>query len=529
MRTLDTVAAGLLAATALGGAALADTPSGTFTVAINQEPQDLAAQGTYKEINAPGLRNVLETLIHLDPLTNEYQGVLAKSWERIDDRSIRFQLREGVTFHDGTAFDAEAAARAVTFVWDPENAFTIQEFAGPGIITAEAEGPHTLLVTSSEPDPLLEFRLSLNGIFSPRQIDEDQAGHFDNPIGTGPYRFVEWVRGQYWSAEYNPDWWGLEANDAYGVSEPLFEELRFVIRVEDSARAAMARTGEVDMAVYPTAEQCAAAEDQDGIYCVREASNAYLYGRLDYHLHADPRLQDMRIRRAIFHAIDYEGLADLIGLARVPQGQIGWPGKVGFNDELEQYAYDPEYAMQQVEAARADGVDVDTLEVEIMGRTTTPRIGPITETVAALVSAVGIPTTVSVQPPAVANPRFRIRAYMQEAPRAMMQVHVKENPSNDYGITLLSNYGCPDIDDPAGVTRSSVYCDEEFDEKLNHALGLFGEERHKALMELVRHVHDDYAIVPLALIDRAYLVQDDYDFHVGTDHRFQVVFIEPAS
>ena len=54
----------------------------------------------------------------------------------------------------------------------------------------------TVEVTSSEPDPLLEFRLSLNGISSLKQLDDDPAGHFSNPIGTGPYKFVEWQAGQ---------------------------------------------------------------------------------------------------------------------------------------------------------------------------------------------------------------------------------------------------------------------------------------------------------------------------------------------
>ena len=92
----------------LGAIVLAVSPihgeptHGTLVVAVNQEPQDLAAQGTYKEINAPGLRNVIETLIAVDPVSGDFVvPVLATAWERVDDRTLRFTIRDGVSFHDG--------------------------------------------------------------------------------------------------------------------------------------------------------------------------------------------------------------------------------------------------------------------------------------------------------------------------------------------------------------------------------------------------------------------------------------------
>lgn len=514
--------AGVAGLSLAAGMAMA-APSGDLVVAVPQEPQDLAAQGAYKEINAHGLRNVVETLIATDPETGDYIPVLATDWERIDDSTLRLTLREGVTFHDGTPMTAEAVATAITFVWDPESAFTIQEYAGPGVISAEATGENEVTVTSSEPDPMLEFRLTLNGITSARQIRENPAAHFDTPVGTGPYSFVEWERGQYWSAEANPDWWGYEADDAYGETEPMFETLRFVFRTETSARSAMVRAGEAQVAVSPSPEECAAAGDNDGYSCISGPSNTYMYGRLDHSLHADPRLQDPRVRQAIFHAIDYEGLADLIGLASVAQGQLGTPEMLGFNDALAPYAYDPELSRQLLDEARADGVDVDGLTVEIVGRTTTPRIGSVTEVLGFFIEEVGIDTEVNVQLPDVFNPRVRIRGYAEEAPRAMMQVHVKQNASGEFGTNLLGNYACPDIDNPTGPSRSSVYCNPEFDERLFDALSLSGAERDAALQDLVKFVHDQYLILPLALIEKGYLIEDGLDFTFGSDHRFLAV------
>lgn len=513
------------AATALVATGVVSQPSGQFVIAVPQEPQDLAAQGAYKEINAAGIRNVLETLIATNPETGAMEGILASDWERLDDSTLRMTLREGVTFHDGTPMDAEAVATSINFVWSPDNAFTIQEYAGPGTITARATGPMEIEVSASAPDPMLEFRLSLNGISSAKQIAEDPAGHFDTPIGTGPYQFVEWQRGQFWRAAVNPDWWGYSADDAYGHGEPPFEELLFVFRSETSARTSMVRSGEAQLAVAPSPEDCTAAATDDGYSCLSSPSDAYLYGRLDQSLHAVDQLQDMRVRQAIFHAIDYEGLADLIGVASVPQGQLGTQDMLGFNDDLEQYAYDPDLSRSLLEEARADGVDVDGLTVDIVGRDTTSRIGSVTEIIGFFLNDVGIGAEVNVQSPDLFNPRVRIAGYAEEAPRAMMQVHVKQNASGEFGSNLLGNYACPDINDPSGASRSSVYCNPDFDARLFAALGLSGQERHEALRELVGFLYEEYPIIPLALLDKAYLIEDGYDMTVGVDHRFQAVYV----
>ena len=525
--TTVVVAAGLLA---LSNFALYAEPNrGTLVVAVNQEPQDLAAQGAYKEINAPGLRNVLETLIAVDPVSGEFIPVLATAWERVDGSTLRFTIRDGVTFHDGTAMTAEAVAESVSWVWSTDNAFTIQEYAGPGEISAVAIDDATIEVRSSEPDPLLEFRMSLNGISSPTQLAENPARHFDTPIGTGPYKFVEWQHGQYWSATYNPDWWGLGAGDAYGTSKPAFSDLKFVFRSEDAARVAMVESGEAQLAMFPSANDCARAAEAESYNCVTGPSTTYLYGRLDHSLHADDRLSDPRIREAIFSAIDIAGIVDLYGMASVPQGQLGAKGTIGFNDAVNPYAYDLERATALLDEAKADGVDLDGLEIEIVGRDTTPRIKPIVEALGAMLGMAGIGTDIKVQTPAEFNPRVRITGYSNEPGRQMMQVHVKQNPSGDYGLLLLSNYACPNIDDPTGPSRSSVYCDEDFDAKLFEALASFGDERGERMRELVQYVHDRHLIVPLALLDRGHLVEAGLEFTFGTDHRIQAVYVKPDS
>ena len=498
----------------------------TLVIAVNQEPQDLAAQGVYKEINAPGLRNVIETLIAADPISGKFRGVLATDWEVVDDKTIRMTLREGLNFHDGTPFNAESAAFSINFVWSGDNAFTIQEYGGPGTITATPTGVYSIEVVSSEPDPLLEFRLSLNGISSMKQVQDNPATHFDTPVGTGPYKFIEWVPGQYWNAELNPDWWGFSADDAYGTAKPAFQELKFVFRPEDGARTAMAQSGEAQIAMFPSTDDCQAAMDEDDLKCVSGPSDTYLYGRLDHSLYAPEVLRDPRVREAIFIALDVASLTEIIGLASVPQGQLGPLGTIGFNPDVQAYPYDPGRAMELLEEAKNAGVDVDALNVEVVGRDTTPQISTIVEAIGGMLNATGVNTDVKVQVPQAFNPRVRIAGYAQEPGRQMMQVHVRQNPAGDFGITLLANYACPSMDDPTGPSRSSVYCDSEFDEQLFAALASVGPERDQSLQALVKYVHDRHLVVPLALLDRAYLIRSDLDFTFGPDHRVQAAYIK---
>lgn len=517
-----------LVVSGLVAASVATAAAETLVIAVNQEPQDLAAQGVYKEINAPGLRNVIETLIAADPVSGKFRGVLATEWDVVDDKTITMTLREGVSFHDGTPFNAESAAFSINFVWSADNAFTIQEYGGPGIIKATPTGDYSIEVVSSEPDPLLEFRLSLNGISSMKQVQDNPATHFDTPIGTGPYKFIEWVPGQYWNAELNPDWWGFAAEDAYGTGEPTFQELRFVFRPEDGARSAMAQSGEAQLAMFPSPDDCAAAMDMDDLKCVSGPSDTYLYGRLDHSLYAPDVLRDPRVREAIFVAIDVESLTEIIGLASVPQGQLGPLGTIGFNPDVQAYPYDPGHAMDLLKEAADSGIDIDAVNVEVVGRDTTPQISTIVEAIGGMLNAVGIQTDVKVQVPQAFNPRVRIAGYAQEPGRQMMQVHVRQNPAGDFGITLLANYACPDEDNPTGPSRSSVYCDQEFDEKLYAALASVGQERDQSLQALVKYVHDRHLVVPLALLDRAYLIRSDLDFTFGPDHRIQAAYISQS-
>jgi hypothetical protein len=172
---------------------------------------------------SPGLRNVVEQLVTVDLATGKLAPMLATAWKQVDDTTWEFTLGDGVTFHDGSPFNAEAAAFAVNWVWNPQNSFHIRETMASQI-TAEAAGDNVIHVKTETADPLIPWRMYLGGITSMKQILENASSVDENPIGTGPYRFVEWRKGQDWNAEVNPDWWGHKADDDY--AKVSFNKLR---------------------------------------------------------------------------------------------------------------------------------------------------------------------------------------------------------------------------------------------------------------------------------------------------------------
>lgn len=489
---------------AAGFAALpaqAQNDDATLVIATHKENQAMQAQQTYKEVNSPGLRNVIEQLVTVDLATGELAPMLATSWKRLDDTTWRFTLREGVKFHDGSPLDAESAAFAVNWVWAAKNSFHIRETMGPQI-SAEVAGEMMIDIKTPTPDSLIPWRMYLGGVSSMKQIMEDPGKVDENPIGTGPYRFVEWARGQHWEAEANPDWWGIGATDAYGDVE--FDRLRFVFRNEPSVRAAMVKTGEADLATFVTPEACEQAAS-----CISASSDTYLFMRPDV-TGAHPAFEDVRVRQAIFHAIDRKSIIKFImGSGEHLGGQLLTASAGGYNPDVADYEYDPEKARALLDEARADGVPVDDANVLVAARVgSVPRIGEIIEAVGNMLDKAGMPNRVELQEQGKIIEWFLTRPNPQ---RANILIHPGGNPLWDYALTLRALHNCGTI--------VSMYCDKGFDERLDAVALKGGEERDQALRDLVAEAHDGHIVLPMALMANAYALSENLDWDYRFDQR----------
>ena len=259
-----------------------------------------------------------------------------------------------MTFHDGSPFNAEAAAVSINHTFDADNAFDLLDFLGT--MSAEAVDEYTLDISTPEPDPILLGKVEWVGISSAKQLAEDPDAYHTEIVGTGPYKFVEWRKGESITYEANPDWWGLSnPDDARG--EQTFDKITVRFLQEDQVRVAAVQAGEVDLAAFITPEQCQLLDDDADASCVSAPSVETIFIRMDTN---SPLLSDRRVRLAFQLAIDKEAIVDtILGGAATVASQIVNSSATGHDPSLEPYPYDPDQARELLAAASADGVPTD--------------------------------------------------------------------------------------------------------------------------------------------------------------------------
>jgi peptide/nickel transport system substrate-binding protein len=323
MRTLYVALAILLGAPLAAGQ--------TLTTAIGANPPTLDPQLTFNGFSFHVTNQVFETLVRVTPEGDVVPG-LATDWSYPDRTTLRLVLRDGVTFHDGSPFDADAVVASLGRILDPATAApgrfvlsAIQEVRAVDATTVE-------IVTDPPFAPLLSHLAHPVAAIVPAAL-ADTLGR--EPVGTGPFTFVRWVDGSEVV---------LAANAAYWGGAPAIDELVVRIIPEVSTQIVELRSGGVDLIVNVPPDN----------FLTLQADPAITTGAIDgwgsTHLImnvAHPKLADLRVRQALAHAIDKALITEemLRGLAKPGVAPI--PGTVRYAATLEEpYPYD-------VEAARA--------------------------------------------------------------------------------------------------------------------------------------------------------------------------------
>lgn len=453
-------------------------PSGKIVLAMTIEPDTLENWRAYSTDGHPVLRNIQEALLNRDPVTNELVGELATSWEQTDDVTWRFTLREGVTFHNGEAFNAEVAAFGINYTWSPENNFQIYQYVGPDM-HATAVDEYTLDVVTDSPDPILPSRLYFSPLPSMRQVQDEPDTLPDNPIGTGPYIFSEWNRGQYIRMTANPDWWGNGAEDALGAVN--IEEAEFVFRGESAVRAAMVVAGEAQFARFLAPEDNATTPQPKSASSVET-----IFLRMDTMHHA---MKDIRVRKAIGLAVDKQAIADQLFGGGEPASQLVGPSATGYNADLEPYPYDMDQATALVAEAAEDGVAVDAPITVATRQGIYLRNDEFAEYVANQLNQIGLTAHSEVIEIAQYNEQFDMNYADVPEDRGWIATNPHGNEIMDVSSTAQAYYSCDG--------GSSTYCNPELDEALDAAIPLIGDERQEALAAVTKMYYDDYGSIPI--------------------------------
>ncbi len=257
---------------------------------------------------------------------------LAESWENPDDTTWVFKLRPDVTFQNGDPFTAEDVKFTFDTILDPDFGSPSRSFYTP-ITNIEVVDPLTVKFTLDQPyGPFLSY---MNMPIVPKALAEaDPEGFATNPIGTGPFKLVEWKRGDSMRLEANPQYWD---------GAPLLSGIEMRVVPDNSARVVALESGDLDLIQSPISPQdVKRLEGEDGIIVNRTPAAGYTYINLNC---ADEMLSDVRVRQAISHLVNRQEILDSIyaGIGQLANGPVP-PGMWAFSPDLPSYAYDPEAA-----------------------------------------------------------------------------------------------------------------------------------------------------------------------------------------
>lgn len=390
-RLLKAAGSAAAAASALGGAAAryphagfaadAPKPGGTLIYAMESEADVLDTQEAGGWVTWRINRHIYEPLIAQDLTRTDVAQPplvpgLATSWETSPDGlAYTFKLREGVKFHDGTPWDADAAKFNIDRMTDKNFQYYSARAAGFTYFQWQATkevqivDPMTIRVVQNR--PFGEFlNQQVQGTGGPYMVSPTAIKTYGNdkipehPIGTGPYKFKERVPNEKITLERNPDYWG---------AQPYLDEIIWRPMPEPAARVNALKSGEVDLIAVPPPD---AIDDLTGSGFVLSIADGRKVPHIWYiHLNMkDPIFQDVRVRQALQHAIDKEGMArSLLHDTAYRAEGLQAPGNLSFDPAFKMYPYDVEKAKSLL----ADAGFPNGLDKELVFQTSTAGSGQL--------------------------------------------------------------------------------------------------------------------------------------------------------
>jgi glutathione transport system substrate-binding protein len=337
------LASGLMALAIVPAAAAGDP-----ILAIGGQPETLDPYNTNTTLTTAVTKSFYEGLFAFDK-DLKVRNVLAERYETSPDGLVyTFKLREGVTFHDGTPFNAEAVKVNLDRVTNPESRLArFNQFKQ--IKTVEVLGPHSVRISLKEPfGPFINALAHASAaMISPAALAKYGKDIAFHPVGTGPFTFVAWQQTDFVK--------GAKFTGYWQAGLPKVDTVTWKPVLENGTRAAMLQTGEADFAFPLPYEQAKALGENKKLKVVAEPSIIVRY--LSMNVLQKP-FDDVRVRQAINYAINKEALAKVAfsGYATPAQGIV--PKGVLYAHTMSVWPYDPAKARQLLkEAGYANGFE----------------------------------------------------------------------------------------------------------------------------------------------------------------------------
>ena len=457
--------------------------------------------------------NIFEGLVKFKAGTINIEPCLATSWEiSSDGKEITFHLRKGVKFHDGTNYNADAVVFSFARQYDPNHPYHqygkwgMWQYLFQDIERIQKIDDYTVELVLKRPNVSILNSLANDraSIVSPANAEKYKEEVFKHPCGTGPFKFVEWVKDDHIT---------LEANEDYWQERTKLDRLIFKVIPDPSARLMALEVGEVQGMELPNpADFDRIKRNKDLVLMTQSGMSIGFmaintgYGYIDANknairdLDSEPLvktpgylepLTKKKVRQAINMAIDKQSIVDNIFMGTAIKAKNGMPPfMLGYNVDIEDYPYDPERAKALLtEAGYPDGFEV-TLYVMPVSRPYMFDPPKIAEAIQSYLAAVGI----------------KVKFYQVD-----WGSYLQETKDGKHQMCLLgwiSDNGDPDnFMNVYGTNRASIgmaqnrafYINNSVQELLSKAIATYDEEKRATYYkEIQEMIHEDAAWVYLA-------------------------------
>ena len=355
--------------------------AGNVTIDLPVEPTTLDPALTYDANGWSVIHSLYDSLVAYDT-NGTLQPLLAESWDVSDPLALTFRLRPDVTFHDGSQLTAADVVATIAHMQDPETAS--QAASNFAVVTAtEAVDDLTVRLTLAAPAPYLLAQIAAYLAIVPTSAVATGTDLSSAPVGTGPYRFDGWDRGQELRLVANPDY-------ASGALKgwPLAETASFRFVNDPSTRVADLLSERAGIVRDVTVDDVATVDESDTATIVVAPVSGLLFVRIATDT---APFDDPRVRRALNLAVDVDGIvATLVGGSGQRLATLLDRTSLGHEPSLPPYAYDPDRAIELLTEAGLGGGFETTLEV------TTSDSQVIAQAIAGQLAMVGITVTVKV-------------------------------------------------------------------------------------------------------------------------------------